>query len=178
VASLPVNTTTETSGNIVSESGAGDTIISLGYTVAQKNPGAMLLSLGSRIKLATADPAKNLGTGENDYTLQVDGYYGHSGFAPFYTVGYIFVGDTEEIAYKNISYASTGFILPVTEIFTTQLVYDYRTPSIDGAESFQQISLAIDWKSSGNWSGNIVMLTGLTDAAPDIGFVMGLRRYY
>ena len=60
---------------ITTESGLGDVVFSATQTIAQfgeSNP--LLLELTGKIKFATASSSKGLGTGENDYTLELDGY--------------------------------------------------------------------------------------------------------
>jgi len=63
------------SGATVTESGLGDVIgvITL-YDLYVSNDANVVVDLTGKIKFATADETKGLGTGENDYTLQFDAF--------------------------------------------------------------------------------------------------------
>src|SRR4051794_19358796 len=56
-----------TNGTRRSESGAGDVVGAASYNIFDDRADGLLVDLTTKIKFATADEAKGLGTGENDY---------------------------------------------------------------------------------------------------------------
>jgi hypothetical protein len=56
------------------ESGLGDVVSSLTYTAFQSPEQKLTLDVGAKIKFATASAQKGLGTGANDYSVQLDAY--------------------------------------------------------------------------------------------------------
>ena len=66
-------------------SGFGDVVASAMYKVLK---GASGLDIGAKVKFATADDDKALGTGKNDYAVQMDGYAPLGSATMFGTLGY------------------------------------------------------------------------------------------
>jgi len=61
-----------------------------------------MLDVAGNIKFGTADANKNLGTGENDYSAQLDGYYTFSKTTLFATAGYKVIGAPAGITVNNM----------------------------------------------------------------------------
>ncbi len=67
-----------------------------------------MLDVVGNIKFGTADANKNLGTGENDYSAQLDGYYTFSKTTLFATAGYKVLGAPTGVSLNNIAYGTLG----------------------------------------------------------------------
>ena len=97
----PATGTTKTTN-----SGMGDITASAGYTVYSVN--ALTLDVVGNVKLGTADAKKGLGTGENDYSAQVDGYYTLDKTTLFATAGYKVYGSPSGTTLSSAPYGTVG----------------------------------------------------------------------
>lgn len=159
----------------VVNSGLGDITGSIGYGFF---PGSNFFEVSAKIKLGTADATKALGTGENDYSFQLDGVIGNDKVSPFFTAGYVITGDTASTTYKDVPYGSFGFMFKNTDIRTSGISYDYRQATIDGSEDQQQFSAFLTWKNPRQWSTTVSGLIGLTDSSPDFGLSIYFTSAY
>lgn len=91
------------------ESGVGDVVVSATrYDPFAIEDPDLLLDLTARVEFGTADEQKGLGTGENDYALQLD-LYRYSGALMFYGVaGYKFKGEPPGLNLDDTPYAVVG----------------------------------------------------------------------
>ncbi len=79
-----------TSTKSTSNSGLGDVTASVGYNVYDGD--TISFDLFGNVKFGTADVNKGLGTGKNDYSAQLDGYYSLNSATLFATAGYKIMG--------------------------------------------------------------------------------------
>lgn len=159
----------------VTNSGLGDITARIGYGFFPANA---FFEISSKVKFATADSSKNLGTGENDFYFQLDGVIGRGAFLPFFTLGYLITGDTTSIKYKDVPYATLGAMYKVSKTSGFGIAYDYRQSSLTGLSDVKQGSLFASWKNSLHWSTSVSILRGYTNSAPDTGFNIMLTRSY
>jgi len=159
----------------VTNSGLGDITARVGYGFFPANA---FFEISSKVKFATADSSKNLGTGENDFYFQLDGVIGRGAFLPFFTLGYLITGDTTSIKYKDVPYATLGAMYKVSKKAGFGIAYDYRQSSSAGISDIKQGSLFVNWKNSSRWSTSLSILRGYTNSAPDTGFNIALTRSY
>jgi len=172
------NNTNNTNAELRTSTGIGDTHLGLSYTFMPNRLKDITLSVSSLIKFATADEDKNLGTGENDYYIQLNATYGTENIAPFIALGYVVTGDTEIVNYKNVVFASLGLFYPLTPRLRSQIRYDYRDRNTQQSAPFKQLNLSLEWLHSYQWAFNAGALLGLSDGAPDTGLSLGLTRYF
>ncbi len=106
------------------EQGLGDTVLSLGYDLNK----AFTVTL--KEKIATGDEDKNLSTGKNDTSLQIDFETPmlDRRSTVFATAGHKFVGKNSELNMQNSSFASVG----------TGYIYNNRT----------KIGVSLDYRQS------------------------------
>jgi hypothetical protein len=52
----------------------GDLVAAFGYTVLNSVASGTIIDVVGKVKFGTADEDKGLGTGEDDYSVQIDGY--------------------------------------------------------------------------------------------------------
>lgn len=159
----------------VVNSGLGDITGSIGYGFF---PGSNFFEAIAKIKLGTADANKGLGTGENDYSLQLDGVIGNGKVSPFFTAGYVITGDTASTAYKDVPYGSFGFMFKNSDSQTSGISYDYRQATLEGSENQEQFSAFLTWKKPHQWSTTVSGLIGLTTSSPDFGLSLYFTNIY
>ena len=159
----------------VVNSGLGDVTGSIGYGFFPANS---FFEVTAKVKLGTADADKGLGTGQNDYYLQLDGVIGNNTVSPFFTLGYVVTGDTSTTTYKDVPYGSFGFMFKHNKFKSTGISHDYRQATIEGSEDQKQISAFMTWKNPKGWSTTLALSKGLTNASPDLGLSMYFTNRY
>ena len=177
VGPAPAPETTPTPTTVV-DSGLGDVEASVAYAFFPELELIPFVELRAKAKLGTADEAKALGTGENDYSVQVDGVFGRGSVQPFYTLGYIFVGDTSTVDYNDRFFGTAGLMFIINDHNNVGMTYDYKQASLDNAEDEGVAGIFLSSKLSSGWAVSISMSTGLTDNSPDYGGSLMVGREF
>lgn len=164
------------SSTIVTNAGLGDIIASLGYGIGTNN-GAFFELIG-KVKFGTADQSKALGTGENDFSLQLDGFLGKGKIKPFFTMGYVITGDNSQFTYNDVFFGTFGMMFKQGPSSDFGLAYDYRQASVDGTDDQKQVSAFITTKHSRQLSSTLSGFIGLTNSSPDFGISLMLSSPY
>ena len=165
------------SGALTTESGLGDIIGSVTfYDVINSQELGVAMDLTGKVKFATADEDKGLGTGESDYTVQADVYKFIDDFTLLGSVGYKFRGDPAGLDLNDVFIASLGGTYKFTPDVNGGLFFDYRESSISGSDSVQELSAFVSRRVSENWRFQVYGLTGFTDSSPDWGGGFQIKR--
>ena len=165
------------SGALTTESGLGDIIGSVTfYDVINSERLGLAMDLTGKVKIATADEDKGLGTGENDYSAQADIYKFIDDFTLLGSVGYKFRGDPAGLDLNDVFTASLGGIYKFTSDVKGGLFFDYRESSISGSDSVQELSAFVSRRVGVNWRLQVYGLTGFTDSSPDWGAGIQIKR--
>ncbi len=154
------------------ESGLGDVVASVSYTVpALMKPGTFV-ELTGKVKFGTADEDKELGTGENDYTLQVDVAKRFGDVTPFATLGYRFTGESDEFDLDDVFFVSVGGAYRLSAKTSAGLIYDYREAASRTSDDPQDLVAYLTHKLTGEWGLTAYAAAGLSDGSPDanVGF--------
>lgn len=160
-------TTTETL--VETQSGLGDIISSLSYAFLPDINSYMFYELTAEVKWGTASASKNLGTGENDYSLDLYSVYEKNKLKPFLSVGYLVMGDSEIEDYNDVFFASTGLMYPLNNKTLLNVAYDYQQTTIDGTDDGHTVNFYISRQLSQKWAANFYLLNGLSDSVADTG---------
>jgi len=147
--------------------GIGDVTLALSYTLDPPREYLPYLEFGVKAKFATADADDGLGTGRNDYTLQVDLDRPFGRVTPFAMAGYRFVGDPAGASLDDIWLASLGVSLDLDGGWSVGAAYDYRQHSASGAADSHEIGPFASWRISDRWRVGGYAAFGLSDGAPD-----------
>lgn len=156
------------------QSGLGDLIFSGSYTWFLED--LPTLELMGKIKIPTADENKGLGTGEADYTIQLDVFRSIGPVSPFATLGYRFTGDPSGIDLKDVLFASLGVGFKANNEWSGGIIGDYRQATTDFAEDSWEFVSYITWKAPSNFSVNLYGAVGFSTGSPDMG--IGLQLAY
>lgn len=151
------------------ESGLGDIVASAFYNVSDERTAAFGLDLGVRVKLGTADEAKGLGTGENDYSLQADFFKRFGELSAFGTLGYRFYGDPPGGDLRDVPYFALGGSYRLSPERSVGLAYDYRPRIISGGSEVSELTAFLSQRLSREWRVQLYGLVGFSDASPDAG---------
>lgn len=160
-------TTTTTTLTKVTESGIGDVTAAVGYSFLPAAADGLLIEVNGRVKFPTADEKKGLGTGEFDYSAQVNLSKPFGALTPFVTAGYTITGDSDRIDYNNVFYSSIGAAYSLTDAVSVKASYDYRQKATDDADNAEEASISLSWLMNDTWSATVSGSTGFTNASPD-----------
>ncbi len=162
---------------IVSESGLGDAVAALtAFDVFRSADRSVALDLTGKIKLATGDEARGLGTGETDYSLQADLYKFLGRATLLGTVGYRLRGQPPGITLDNSWLAAAGTLYRITSRTRGGLFFDYRQSAIPGAPAISELTLSLSRVLDAHWRMQGYLVHGFSDTSLDYGFGLSLRR--
>lgn len=157
-------------------SGLGDITTSAGYNVYSAD--SLAFDLVGNIKFGTADANKGLGTGKNDYSAQVDGYYTRNRTTFFGTVGYKIYGSPAVVSLNNEPYGTIGASQKLGNITSAGIMLDVaKSPSQFGADQ-REVTAFVSQKITANIKVQANALKGFSDGSPDTGFGAMITGYF
>src|SRR5947208_8313477 len=95
--------------------GLGDIVASATYTTFYNSATTFGVDVTGRLKLGTADRDQGLGTGANDYSMQVDVYKTYDRVTYFGGIGYTELGSSPYIQLDSVLNATAGASYNVDE---------------------------------------------------------------
>lgn len=149
------------------ESGLGDTVTSVDYALLDGSEGGVLLDLIGKVKFPTADESQCLGTGEYDYTAQIDIAKAFGPVTGFATLGWKKFGDPPDTNFDDPVFVSLGFALPVAPRTSAGASYDWRQKVVSTGSEIQELTLFLTHKLSHEWKVQLYAVKGFSDASPD-----------
>lgn len=158
------------SGATTTERGIGDIIAGVTlYDVFYSDGLGLALDLSGQIKFGTADEAKGLGTGEQDFTIRADVYKYYEQFTLLGSVGYKFRGDPSGFDLENVFLGSIGGAFSANDDARIGLIYDYRESALAGGDAVSELSafFSRDWND--RWHMQLYAFTGFSDSSADWG---------
>lgn len=180
-------------GEAVSEQGLGDVIVKGSYNLLYNAEDQLLIDVLARWKIPSADEQKALGTGQDDYSLQLDLAKRWGAYSGFASVGYKWRGDgeieretqqaggTRELASMQLSlddgaYVSLGGIWHYHAMRQIGLVWDYREPANADNAAIQEAIFYGKWRLDRRWSVMSYLGRGFTRNSSDA--TVGLQCAY
>jgi hypothetical protein len=164
VVSSKTNNTKRTS-----ESGFGDLVTSISYSTIELPKSKFLLETTAKIKFGTASYSKGLGTGENDYTLQVDAYKTFDKSTLMTTIGYKKLGDPDYINLNNVWYASLGIAYKIDGNNSMGTYIDLRQATSDSGTNLREYTVYYSHKLNPNYKLQSYLIHGDTRSSADWG---------
>ncbi|GLO40140.1 MULTISPECIES: hypothetical protein [Pseudomonas] len=149
------------------ESGLGDTVASAGYALLDGSDGGLMLDLIGKVKFPTADEDQCLGTGEYDYTGQVDIAKALGPVTGFATLGWKKFGDPPDSDFDDPIFASLGFAMPVAAGTSAGASYDWRQKVVSTGAQIKELTLFLTHKLNQQWKVQLYAVKGFSDASPD-----------
>lgn len=147
-------------------SGFGD--LSLGAAYTTPSLGGLEFTLGTRVKLPTANKDEQLSTGETDVSASLDATYSVGNVAPFVAVGYRVLGDPEGFDLRDGPTASVGssFTLGKAVLIAS---YDYARSTSAAVEDSQEIFAGLSVPATDRFTLTGYGIKGLSNGSPDYG---------
>ncbi len=156
-------------GEYVKDSGGGDTFVYAARRSQFSWYGENYLDWGIKVKIPTASEEKQLGTGETDWMLQLDGFRSHGRWLPFATLGYRWRGDDAEFDRDNGLYGSLGLHYQHDQNTGGGAILDYRSASTVRIEDGRELIPYIGYKFNTHLSTTLYGVLGLSDGSQDTG---------
>lgn len=149
------------------EQGLGDIVLSASYALDTLLDTSTLIDVTAKAKIATADESKGLGTGENDYSLQLDTAKAYGNLMPFATVRYKVMGDPDGIDLSNSWFGSVGADYKTSDKIHLGMSYDYKQAVSATSEDAKEAMAYVNWKMSKKTSLLGYGVIGFSNGSPD-----------
>jgi hypothetical protein len=121
------------------------------------------LGTTAKVKFGTADAAQGLGTGENDYSLQLEAGKGPlSGYA-----GYTLLGDTAALDYNDVAFVGVALSVPLGKSRALGVEYYTEEAPLSGMDDVQQATLSLGGEASSSLDYSVYYIAGLSDSSAD-----------
>lgn len=156
------------------ESGLGDMVGSAAYSF--ELPEATYIDVTGKIKFPTGDFNKGLGTGEADYTGQIDITKQLGIVSVFAGAGYKIVGSNSTLNLHNIPMANVGAGVDVMPELNLGTSYDWRE-SASGRENPSESNFYANYKITKQVNVQTYGVVGYSDSSPDygVGLMLGYK---
>lgn len=161
------------SGAVTTESGLGDVVAGVTYTVDVTD--STSVDLTGKVKLPTADDKKGLGTGETDYTLRGDLMQTFGDFYATAGAGHKFVGSSATLDLRDIWMYTAGVGYNVNSDISVGTAYDFRQAAGTG-EDPSEVSLFASYKLTNSVAVQAYGATGFSDGSPEQNFGLMLSH--
>lgn len=162
----PVGSTT---GARQKETGLGDLVTSLTWTAYNDASNGLIVDLTGKIKWGTANEARGLGTGKNDFSAQADIYKKRERTTYYATLGYKVYGDPDGIEFRNVPYVSLGFSHALAAANAAGLSWDYRPRVVTDGKPTSEVMAFFIHKLDNATKLQFYVIKGLSDGSPDWG---------
>lgn len=158
---------TTTTLNEGSASGLGDAVAEATYHAYYDPHTVFGLDLTGKVKFATADANKGLGTGADDYHFNVDAFKGYGRYLLFGGVGYAVLGSSQYIQLNNVFNANLGASYRLDAANSLGLIYfAQQRPSSTGHPQ-SDVTAFLTHKIDRTWKAQGYVLKGFADGSPD-----------
>jgi hypothetical protein len=158
--------------------GLGDIVLAATYVYYPGVDFLPLTELTGKVKFGTADEDKGLGTGETDYSIQLDLSKRFGRVTPFGAAGYRFIGEPSDVSLQNKVFAYGGVTVRVMDSMNLGLVYDWSQSSVKGRSDFHELSPFATFRFGRHFAIDPYFVVGLSESAPDWGTGIQLRFIY
>lgn len=149
-----------------SNSGIGDSTLALTYQMDPLWDTSPFIDFRLDVKIPTANRNKGLGTGEMDYSTQVDISQNHGNSVLFGTFGYTFRGKTDFYAgLENSAYVQLGIARPLATQWNVGVFYDFRESASTFSPEIHELVPYFSYQISARWAFTGLTAFGFTEAS-------------
>jgi hypothetical protein len=160
------------------EEGLGDLVASYTYSVIARPIHGFLLDLTGKVKLATADDRKGLGTGKNDYTVLTDLYYLAGAWTPFTTLSYRFTGNPAGSSLRNVWGTTLGLAYKRNPENSYGAMWDLRQASRSGGTGTDEMTVYWVSKFAAGYKLQSYVVKGFSSGSADWGVGLVLAKVF
>ena len=151
------------------ESGLGDVVFAYTHYAYPGDEQWPIVDLTGKVKFGTADENKGLGTGETDYSLEVDFTKLFEKTVLFVTLGHKFYGDPPGGDLQNANYVSLGTGYQLNADTSFGLIYDTREASSSSGEDLSEATAYLSYKLPNDYKLLGYVVKGFSDGSADYG---------
>jgi len=151
-------------------SGLGDILLNVGYTFLPASK--VLLKTSAIMKVATADENKGLGTGEHDYSVQIDLMTSYDQMYFGASTGYTITGDSDVYTYNDVLYSSFVAGYNIKYGFHSGVSYYYRQALFDSVDDTHSLSPYLSYKMLETLKVELRYTHGLSDSTADNAYTL------
>lgn len=166
------------SGARETQAGLGDVVVSYSYSLLEQPVRGFLLDLTAKVKLATADADKGLGSGENDYSVLADLFYLAGAWTPFATVSYRLTGDPAGSNLENVWGGTLGLGYKQSPENSLGLMWDMRQASTVSGVASNDVTAYWVHKFSAGLKLQSYVVKGFSSASADWGMGLMLGKTF
>jgi hypothetical protein len=159
------------------DSGMGDVTAAAGYRLLAQAEYRPALDLTGKIFFGTADEAKGLGTGENDYAAQIDLTHDFDDWVFSAGAGYLVAGDPQGANFKDVVYGRVDAGVRFDQL-TLGAAIDAQQATIQGNDNPASFTVYVTGRQGERQYLTGYLLRGLSDASPDWGAGISLTWGY
>ncbi len=156
------------------EAGLGDVTAAVGYAVVDDPAAGLLLDVTAKAKFGVADAERGLGTGENDYALQVDLSSSAGRWQRDASLGWRRMGDSATVAYRDPWFGGVGLSYAYAPRARLGVRWDFRQALFSDADPLSELTLSAVIPLDARWRLQPYLVRGLSAASPDWGGGVGL----
>ncbi|MBI5890324.1 MAG: hypothetical protein HZB47_06560 [Nitrosomonadales bacterium] len=158
------------------QSGLGDVVMMLTRNLVAGEAGDSGVDLSGRVKFGTASTA--LGTGQNDYAMQLSAYRDFSGFTPGIMFGYEVLGSTTQLPLNNVYYGSVGAGYAFGDRAGIGAEYKYAQQASASLAEQRQATLYANLQIGAEVYLRGFLQKGYSDGSPDTGYGLSIASAF
>jgi hypothetical protein len=162
-------TATSTTSTRTSRSGLGDVVVAATRNVYSGGAKGVMVNLTGKVKFGTADRAKGLGTGKNDYALESSIYQAFGDLTAFGTLGYKVYGSPAAYQLRNTFYGSFGGSYKYDHATSTGAMFIVGQKVSAISSSRAEALIFVNHKLAKSWKTQGYALKGFTRSVPSWG---------
>lgn len=165
-------------GNRGRVSGLGDLVAGVGYYAWQDTQRGLAVDLGAKIKLATADSSKGLGTGKSDQTLLINIYKTWGKSTLMVGAAYKWMGKPDRSNFRDVASGFVGVSHRLSDESSVGAIVDLRQSVVSTRSDQRELTLYATRKFTRHWSSQAWLYGGTTPSSPDVGGGASLSYHF
>lgn len=158
-----------------SASGLGDIVAQSTYGLVRDDAARFGLDLTGKVKFGTASADKGLGTGQNDYGVNLDAYKGLDAWTVFGGAGFMKYGSSQYIVLHNGWNANLGAGYKLDDGNDIGAYFYFREKISDSGYAQRELTGYWNHRFGSAWRLQAYVLGGFSDGSPDWGAGGSLR---
>jgi outer membrane putative beta-barrel porin/alpha-amylase len=159
-----------------SVAGLGDVTLAAVYSAYYNAARELGVDVSGKLKLATADPDKRLGTGEHDVGVLAEVFKVFGRVTAFAGLGYTMFGSTPTFPLDDVFNYTLGASYRVDERDSVGAYYDERERVTSSAAPLRELTAFWSRRLDRAWKAQAYVLKGFANGSPDWG--AGLSAAY
>ncbi len=149
--------------------GWGDLNLGATWSLPAEYLGEFQVDLTGRTKIATANAAKGLSSGETDFDFSADITREIGIWSPFVTFGYRIPGSPSAYSLNSAPSFSIGTSIQIDEKLLAMVSYDFDGTISNTLADSQQLFASASWLFNASLTFTAYASTGLSSGAPGVG---------